>query len=279
MQADIRPSPIAGQWYSDNPQILKQQLKSYLDGCHLPDIHGSIVAIISPHAGYIYSGGVAAHAFKAIRDLCPETVVIIAPMHHPYRSRFLTTAHTHYGTPLGSIMVDKQLVDNLREIMRTQYRLDLDQISNDPEHSLEIEIPFLQMIYQHKFTLLPVMVRDIDPQTCTCLGEALFAVLAGRNAVVVASTDLSHFYRQGVANTLDDTMLSKITGLDVNGIYEAEMTGTGFACGAGAVMAAIVYAKLAGAHNGVLLAYGTSGDITGDRSSVVGYGAVAITKE
>ena len=252
MQADIRPSPIAGQWYSDNPQILKQQLKSYLDGCHLPDIHGSIVAIISPHAGYIYSGGVAAHAFKAIRDLCPETVVIIAPMHHPYRSRFLTTAHTHYGTPLGSIMVDKQLVDNLREIMRTQYRLDLDQISNDPEHSLEIEIPFLQMIYQHKFTLLPVMVRDIDPQTCTCLGEA---------------------------NTLDDTMLSKITGLDVNGIYEAEMTGTGFACGAGAVMAAIVYAKLAGAHNGVLLAYGTSGDITGDRSSVVGYGAVAITKE
>lgn len=279
MQADIRPSPIAGQWYSGNPRILREQIISYLENCHLPEIHGSIVAVISPHAGYIYSGGIAAHAFAAIRDLRPDTVAIISPMHHPYRSRFLTTAHSYYATPLGNIPVDKQLVDQLRSSMRSRYSLDLDEVSNDPEHSLEIEIPFLQVIYQHNFTLLPVMVRDIDEKNCTSLGEALFEVLAGRNAVVVASTDLSHFYRQSVANALDETILSKMTSLDIPGIEQSEITGTGFACGAGAVMAAIAYAKFAGAREGVLLAYGTSGDITGDRSSVVGYGAVAILKE
>ncbi len=148
----------------------------------------------------------------------------------------------------------------------------------DREHSVEIELPFLQRIYQHPFKIVPIMVRDQSPKTTKALGAALHKTLAGKNAIVVASTDLSHFYPLVVARKLDERMLSEWEKLSIPGMYQLDDSGTGFACGLGAVAAVMQYACLNGARRSVILNYATSADTTGDESSVVGYASAAILK-
>jgi AmmeMemoRadiSam system protein B len=278
MGSEIRPSPIAGHWYSSNPVVLAKELDSYISNATTQIIDGEIVAVVSPHAGYRYSGHVAGHAFASIKHLHPDIVAVVSPMHQPYEQTFLTSAHKSYWTPLGNIGIDQSAVSELSTLLADEYNLGLQPVLNDEEHSLEIELPFLQRIYPYSFTLLPVMVRDLSLSNCEALGKGLFQVLNGKNAMVVISTDLSHFYKKQDANRLDTHMLEMIQNLDAPGVLSSELDGTGFACGAGAVIAGIKYAILAGAKNGVLLKYGTSGEITGDNSSVVGYGAVALVK-
>lgn len=279
MGSEIRPSPIAGHWYSSNPVVLAKELDNYITNAKTPIITGEIVAVISPHAGYRYSGHVAGHAFAAIQHLHPDIVAVISPMHQPYEQTFLTSAHKYYWTPLGNIEVDQSAVFDLSKILADEYKIGLEPVLNDEEHSLEIELPFLQRIYPKSFTLLPVMVRDLSISNCEALGVGLYQVLQGKNAMVVISTDLSHFYKKSDAAKLDTNMLAMIQNLNPTGVLRSELDGTGFACGAGAVIAGIKYAILAGAKKGVLLKYSTSGEITGDDSSVVGYGAVALVKQ
>lgn len=278
MGSDIRPSPIAGQWYSSDPTVLSVELDGYLNNAKIPSISGNIVGVIAPHAGYRYSGPVAAHAFASIRDLHPELVAVISPMHHPYNESFLTSGHDYYWTPLGKIQVDRNAVSEVIKILHEESHINLIPILNDPEHSLEIELPFLQRIYSHKFTLLPVMVRDLSLTTCEALGKALYRVLNGKSAMIVISTDLSHFYTEDEANRFDKHMLGMFEQLAPEKVLQAELRGDGFACGAGAVIAGLFYALLAGATTGKILKYGTSGERTGDFSSVVGYGAAALIK-
>lgn len=278
MDQDVRPSPISGQWYPDDPDLLAKEVDGYISNAINPPLNGDPVAVITPHAGYVYSGHVAGHAFAAIKHKHPELVVVISPMHQPYRQRFLTTGHEYYWTPLGNIPVDVNSIKELSTILRNEYQIDLSPVRNDQEHSLEIELPFLQRIYQEPFQLLPIMVRDLSIQSCESLGKGLFDVIVKQNAVVVISTDLSHFYTKKEASGFDANFLEKIQNLDTRGVFQSEMEGTGFACGAGAVIAGIHYATLAGANKGIILSYGTSGEITGDNSSVVGYGAAALVK-
>jgi len=278
MDKDIRPSPISGQWYPGDPDVLAKEVDGYISNAKNPQINGEPVAVITPHAGYIYSGHVAGHAFSAIKHKQPELVVVISPMHQAYRQRFLTTGHEYYWTPLGNIPVDGKAVKDLSTILLDEYRIELTPVRNDREHSLEIELPFLQRIFHEPFQLLPIMVRDLSIQYCEALGKGLFDVIVKQNAVVVISTDLSHFYTKNEANGFDSSILKKIQNLDTRGVFQSEMEGTGFACGAGAVIAGIHYAKLAGANEGIILSYSTSGEITGDNSSVVGYGAAALVK-
>jgi AmmeMemoRadiSam system protein B len=106
-QLDLRPSPIAGQWYPGEADQLAKSVDGYLNAAHLPEIHGRIVAVVAPHAGYMYSGPVAGHAFAALRGLQPGVVALVSPMHHPYFQPLLTTAHTAYSTPLGVVPVDR----------------------------------------------------------------------------------------------------------------------------------------------------------------------------
>ncbi len=278
MGSDIRPSPIAGHWYSSNPVSLARELDRYISKANNIKIDGEVVAILSPHAGYRYSGHVAGNAFASIQQFHPDIVAVISPMHQPYQQTFLTTAHKYYWTPLGNVEVDQPAVSALSQILADEYQIRLMPVLNDDEHSLEIELPFLQRIYPYSFTLLPVMVRDISITNCEALGQGLYQVLNGKKAMMVLSTDLSHFYKKQKANELDMHMLEMIQNLNPNGVLKSEQDGTGFACGAGAVIAGLHYATLMGAKKGVLLKYGTSGEITGDDSSVVGYGAVALVK-
>jgi AmmeMemoRadiSam system protein B len=274
MNASIRPSPIAGTWYEADPKRLAAKIDSYLADAQLPDLSGDVVAVIAPHAGHIYSGGVAAHAFAALRGLAPDLVVVLSPFHAFAPYPLMTTAHAAYFTPLGNIAVDTSALAEL------EARLDIPitPVANDREHSLEIELPFLQRVLKNEFKLLPLMIRAQEPQVAREIGEALAETLKDKNALLVASTDLSHFYDSQTASILDHEMLRRFESFDPESIFDAESSRKGFACGHAAVAAMLVAAKKLGASKTQTLKYATSGDVTRDYSSVVGYGAAVVTR-
>ena len=274
---NTRPSPIAGQWYIADPRRLAAQVDDYIQKAQMPEISGKILGIMAPHAGHRYSGPVAGYAFAALHGLSPEIVVIVSPMHYPYAPPLLTTAHSAYATPLGEIPVDLVGIDALDQILKGEIGFGLAKIANDPEHSLEIELPFLQRVLERPFCLLPVMVRDQSSMVMQKLGLALAKLLHGREALLVASTDLSHFYTQAAAKQLDQEVLQKVEAYDPAGVIQLEERGKGFACGRGALASVMWAAKALGADQAKVLKYATSGDVTGDFSQVVGYGAAVFT--
>ncbi|HEY3474313.1 MAG TPA: AmmeMemoRadiSam system protein B, partial [Anaerolineales bacterium] len=214
MALDVRPSPIAGSWYDDDPDLLARTVDDYLDAAQLPELEGELIAVIAPHAGHTYSGPVAGYAFSAVRPLRPDLVAVIGPMHHPYHDPLITTAHDAYATPLGNVPIDTQALRELDVILKSDLGFGLTPVQRDPEHSLEIELPFLQRALSSQWRLLPVMVRAREPRVSRGLGRALAQILRKRNFVMVASTDLSHFYNQQTALTYDRAMLKVIEDFD-----------------------------------------------------------------
>ncbi len=258
--------------------MLARLVDEYLDDAQLPELDGNVVAVIAPHAGHTYSGAVAGYAFSALRGRVPDLVAVIAPMHHPYFEDLLTTSHAAYSTPLGKIPVDKNALSELDTALKSELGFGLSPISRDPEHSLEIELPFLQRALSSQWKLLPVMVRAREPRISQGLGKALAHVLRDKNFVMVASTDLSHFYNQQAALAYDRAMLNEIEAFNPDAAFDLERAGKGFACGLGAFTAVMWAARELGADKVKVLRHATSGNVTGDYSSVVGYGAAAIIK-
>jgi len=234
---------------------------------------------MAPHAGHRYSGPVAGYAFAALRGLQPEVVAVVSPMHQPYSQPLLTSAHDAYQTPLGTVRIDQQAVAALDNALTTALGFGLTPVPRDPEHSLEIELPFLQRALPDEFSLIPVMVRDQSARVAQALGSALADLLRDRNGLLVASTDLSHFYPQAVAEKLDGEILRRVAAFDPQDVLQAEEQGKGFACGRAALAAVLWAAKGIGADSVQILNYATSGDITGDFSQVVGYAAAVITRK
>jgi len=276
-QMDLRPSPIAGQWYPGQAERLSASVDAYIEAATLPEISGEIIAVIVPHAGHRYSGPVAGYAFAAVRGLSPELVAVISPMHQAYHQPLLTSAHEAYQTPLGIIPIDREALTALDERLHKALGFGVSAVRRDQEHSLEIELPFLQQTLAGEFSLLPVMVRNQNPRVVQSLGVALAQTLQGRNVLLVASTDLSHFYPQETANLLDREMLRRIEAFDPLAVLQAEEQGKAFACGRGAVAAVLWAAQDLGADTVTVVNYATSGDVSGDYSQVVGYGAVVVT--
>jgi len=275
---DVRPSPIAGTWYEGDRVRLARAVDAYLDVVRLPALDGEVAAVIAPHAGHRYSGPVAAYAFAPLRGRAFDLVAVISPFHDFARQPLITTAHAAYSTPLGDIPVDKSALTELDVQLQSELGFGLAPITRDREHSLEIELPFLQRALASDFKLLPVMIRDQEPEVARGLGLALANVLKDKNAMLVASTDLSHFYDQQTANRLDKEMLKRFESFQPESIFEAEHTGKGFACGHAAVASVMWAARELGADKVQVLRHATSGDMTGDFSQVVGYGAAAILK-
>ncbi|MBM4422993.1 MAG: AmmeMemoRadiSam system protein B [Chloroflexi bacterium] len=269
----VRPSPIAGQWYPGRPEQLKKTVDAFLENAAAPEVPGMLIGVVAPHAGHRYSGAVAAHAFRAVIGLKVDTVAVISPMHYPYSAPLLTTGHDAYWTPLGEIPVDGEALAAIQAACETP----ITPVNEDPEHSLEIELPFLQRALP-SFKLIPIMIRNDSASVCEALAQALAAVLQGRRCLLVASSDLSHFYPQGVADKLDSYMLAQVEAFDPLGVLKAEEEEKGFACGKGAIVAVLMAAKLLGAKGVRVVKHATSGDVTGDYSSVVGYGAAIIWK-
>ena len=275
---DLRPSPIAGQWYPADRKRLAEGVDAYIAAAGEQRLGGKVVGVVAPHAGYRYSGPTAGYAFAAVRELKPDLVAILSPMHYPYEQPWLTTGHTAYVTPLGAIPVDQEAQKQLDAGLRLHLGCGLAFVRCDPEHSLEIQLPFLQRAVESDFHLLPVMLRDQSSATMRALGEVLGEMLEGRNALLVASSDLSHFYPEHEAELLDRMFLRKVEEFDPAGVLKLGEEGKAFACGYGAVAAVLWAGRKLGADQVRVLRYGTSGDATGDQAQVVGYGAAAMVR-
>ncbi len=273
-----RPSPIAGYWYSGNPQILRAEINNFLSKVDLPDLGGDIIGVIAPHAGYRYSGQTAAYAFQSIRDRHFDLVVILSPFHSYHPAMILTSGHEYYQTPLGKIHVDQDLIETLIAQNNSNTEIKMVKITQDDEHSLEIELPFLQCALDGNFSLIPLMVRSINPNLSELFAGHLYELIKDKNVLIVTSTDLSHFYPQVIAERLDHEMLDQMRSFSVQNVFQTEMEGKGFACGIGAVMISMALCRMLGADKVEILHHSTSGKETGDLTSVVGYGAGVFIK-
>ncbi|MDX9992840.1 MAG: AmmeMemoRadiSam system protein B [Anaerolineales bacterium] len=272
-----RPSAIAGTWYEGQPKRLAESVDSYLERANIEEITGKVIGLVAPHAGHRYSGPVAGYAFAAVRGLSPGLVAVLSPMHHPYPYPLITSAHDFYETPLGKIPVDRPMLEALSQKLEQRLGYGLTPVANDPEHALEIELPFLQRALSAPFSLIPIMLRQQDPTTARILGETLAELLRTEDCLLVASTDLSHFYDQSAARQLDSAMLTAAESFEPDALFEIERSGKGEACGLGALAATLWAAKALGADAVKILNYATSGDASGDYERVVGYGAGVIT--
>ncbi|PWH19866.1 MAG: AmmeMemoRadiSam system protein B [Anaerolineae bacterium] len=274
---DVRPSPLAGRWYPANPQVLTQRIDEYLAAAIPPTIEGEIVGIIAPHAGHQYSGPVAAYAYALLQGQVFDLVTVLSPQHRPYFAAYVSSAHQAYETPLGIVPIDQAALSALEKRLQSEIGETIKRVRADEEHSLEIQLPFLQRVLG-SFRLLPIMIGIDEPRGLKALGLALAEILKDQQALIVASTDLSHFYPQPLAEKLDKEMLRRMEAFDPLYFLQAEIEGKGFACGRAAVAAAMWAAKELGANRICVLHYATSGDVTGNYREVVGYGAAVILR-
>jgi len=277
---DPRPSPIAGSWYPGKPEVLRRMIEGFLEQAAVPEFEGQPVGLIVPHAGYIYSGLTAAHAFKAIVARQFTRVIVLSPSHQPYRQPLLTTSHDAYSTPLGLVPVDRQALTTLESFLR-ESNLELSAVRKDQEHSLEIELPFLQITQPEGFGLIPLMMVDQSAALVRVLSDALVRLILGfpqeERTLMVASSDLSHFYSERVANRLDGNLAQAVQQFELEDFYRHKQHGEMEACGLAAMATVLHTSHLMGADLVTVADYRTSAAVTGDRSSVVGYLSAVIS--
>jgi AmmeMemoRadiSam system protein B len=276
---DIRPSQLAGSWYPANPKELADSVDSHIAAAQVSETSGEIAALISPHAGHIYSGPVAGYAFKTLQNKSTDLVVILSPFHQIHSGAILSTGHDAYQTPLGTIPVDQEDLTWVDEALRDRTGTGLTKVRNDSEHAIEILLPFLQRVLPDGFSLLPLMIRDQEQSLMKALGSVLAELVQTRGALLVASTDLSHFHPAEEAKSLDQTILDTIQALDPESLYRAQLEGTGAACGLGPLAAVIWATTEFGSVTPHILNYAHSGDITGDSSRVVGYASAVLIRD
>ena len=272
---EIREPAVAGMFYPDQPDILARDIKRYIENAKKERIEGEIVALVSPHAGYMYSGQVAAHAYKLIEGKAYDTVVVVAPSHRvPFRGASIYD-RGGYRTPLGVIPIDTELSGKMEEKWKEIRFL---PEAHAQEHSLEVQLPFLQVVSK-SFKLVPIVMEpSFRWETCQALSTAIAETLRGRNVLLIASTDLSHYHSYEKAVELDRIVLNHIEKFDPEGLYQDLKGNRTEACGGGPVVTIMLAAKALGANRGKVLKYLNSGDVMGDRSRVVGYGAAVFYK-
>ncbi|MBM3957417.1 MAG: AmmeMemoRadiSam system protein B, partial [Gemmatimonadetes bacterium] len=236
----------------------------------LPGCAGFIV----PHAGYAYSGPIAAHAYARAAALGqPEVAVILGPNHSGAGAALALSPWEAWETPLGTVAVHTALGDELAARVAGMRR---DRSAHSQEHSLEVQLPFLVHAFGTRLPVLPIAIAAQDGETAAALGEGLAAVLAGRSALVFASSDLSHYLSDDQARRRDAATIDALRSMDPAVVAEASLSGEASLCGAGAVMALLAAARRLGIEGVDVLAYGTSGDTSGDRAWVVGYVAAQL---
>jgi MEMO1 family protein len=270
---DIRPSPIIKRgWYEADPDRLAAKVDDFIARAEIPAITGRLVGVLAPHAGHRYSGPVAGYAFKAVQGMDVDLVVVVGPSHHLFPGTVLTTAHDAFWTPLGLVPVANDLIDALRA------HVPLNALREDPEHAIEIELPFLQRVLGN-FRLLPLWLMDQSLALARQLGNALAEVVKDKKVLLVASSDLSHFYPQAVANQLDQQVLDAVNAYNPAAVITAEADGRKIACGHGALSTVMIAAQHLGANTAQVINYATSGDVSHDYHQVVGYSAALFSAQ
>jgi hypothetical protein len=268
----VRESILAGTWYPKDPQILRQEMTGFLRKVPVHERAGRLVALISPHAGYRYSGQVAAHAYKLLENQRFDTVVVIGPSHHHRFEAVSVDNRGDFHTPLGTIPLDREMI---RAIMENDPMVRYLPEAHEKEHSIEIQLPFLQMMLPG-VRLVPLVMGEQGMPACRRLAETLTACLKGKSALLVASSDLSHFHSDSIAREMDQRVISAVKKKDADSLLADLSTGASEACGGGPMAVVMLAATQLGANFSEILNTANSGDVTGDRASVVGYMAAAL---
>jgi MEMO1 family protein len=272
-QEKIRESIIAGSWYPANASALRKDLNRYLEQARPPEIQGDLKAVIVPHAGYLYSGGIAAHAYRLVQHQPFDRVLIIAPSHRAYFKGASVYTPGGYRTPLGIVSLDREIIDVLLShpsVIRFVPEADAQ------EHSLEIQLPFLQVVLK-EFSLTPIIMGEQSLPFCRQLAEVISQACRGLKVLLVASSDLSHFHPSTEAKHLDRIVCDSVAAYDPESLSHRLEQGECEACGAGPILTVMLAARELGANTAKVLHYANSGDISGDHHRVVGYLAAALS--
>ena len=280
---EVRAASFAGSFYPEDPRQLAAQVDGLLTEAVVVGGHATPMVLIVPHAGYVYSGHVAAQAYKQIEGLDYEAIVVLGVNHRDPNFRQVSVwADGAFETPLGSATVDEELAAAL---IAADERILFERDVHRQEHSVEVQVPFLQRLYGESLRFVPVVIGDPSPENCSALAEALTVVLAGKRALIVASADLSHYPAYDDAVRSDTAILQAIASLDPERLIDTrqKIMAQGIpklatcSCGEGPVMTAMMAARALGANHAALLRYANSGDTPfAERDQVVGYGALMI---
>jgi AmmeMemoRadiSam system protein B len=276
----IRTPAVAGMFYPDKPR----ELKSLVHDCFMhpfgpgkippSESTKKIFGIICPHAGYVYSGPIACHSFYKISSSQIELFIIIGPNHWGIGCNVASMKDCSWETPLGNVEVDSESVKELSKISET---IELDFFSHTKEHSLEVQVPILQEVFSKGFKILPIALIDQTKNTAIELGRCIAKIAKKKNSMIIGSSDFTHYEENDFAHKQDKALIEPILNLDLDSFYKILNEKKITACGYGAIATTMVACKELGATKGELLKYATSGDITGDKSSVVGYGSIIFT--
>lgn len=270
----IKKSLIAGTWYPGNPRILSEDINGYFEKVSDRAVPGRIMGLVAPHAGYMYSGQVAAHAYKQIRGQTYDVVLVIGPSHRSFFRGVSLFRRGGYETPLGIVGVHQVMAERLLE---RDPRIACLPDVHLQEHSVEIQLPFLQVAIG-EFSFVPLIMGDQDYETCKVLADAIVACCRDERILIVGSSDLSHYHGYEQAVRMDSRILEHLRKMDERGLLRDVSSGAGEACGGGPAAVTMMAARQLGADKAVVLKYANSGDVTGDRSGVVGYAAAVFYK-
>lgn len=265
----VRKPAVSGMFYPDNPVQLRKDIETYLGSAIIRDFEENIIGIVSPHAGYMYSGQVAAYGFKMIAKKPYDTVVLIGPSHRTYFDGVALWAKGGFETPLGRIDIDEDIAGKM---INTGGIIRANMDAHKQEHSLEVQLPFLQSVLED-FKIIPLVMGIQTTDACRKLAQSLSFVLQNslKRLLIVCSTDLSHYYPDTKAKKLDGIIVEHLNTFNISGMIESIEVGKTEACGAGPIIVTMILSEILGANSGKVLKYADSGDVSGDKSGVVGY--------
>ncbi|HYL45498.1 MAG TPA: AmmeMemoRadiSam system protein B [Candidatus Limnocylindrales bacterium] len=265
----MRPPVVAGRFYPSNPRELAREVDEYAG---LPAEKVRAIACVVPHAGYMYSGHVAGAVYASIE--IPARCILLGPRHYPRGEPLAILSEGSWQTPLGEARIDSALA---AELARLDPRLREDSVAHEREHSLEVQIPFLQRLVP-EFQFVPVVLGTDRFAALEELGRAVAQVVRAEeeHVLIIASTDMNHYESDAITRVKDDRAIARILALDPRGLFDTVRSEGITMCGYAATVAMLVAALELGAKESKLIRYATSGDINGDRDQVVGYAGMII---
>jgi len=270
----VRPAAVAGTWYPGRSDLLRVAVDGYLAGVQPTTLDGRLLALVSPHAGLTYSGSVAAHGYALLRDRKDLTAILVGPSHYHHFDGVALYPEGTFETPLGPVPVEATIGAALLDsdaVVKSLPRPHLE------EHSLEMQLPFLKRLVGD-LRIVPLLMGRQSRETVDALAGALARVLAGRPALLVASSDLSHYRPAPVAHRLDALVVSDVERFDPEALMDRLETSPEHACGGGPIVSVLKAARALGARHATALRYADSGDQgERDKSRVVGYLSAALT--
>ena len=274
---EIRTPAVSGTFYPEN----EKKLKNLIHDCFMhpigpgktspTDSDEKIYGVICPHAGFVYSGPVACHSFYSLSASSSKLAIIVGPNHYGIGQNTASMIDVSWKTPLGLVEVDSDSVLELREHLDI---LEIDSFSHSKEHSIEVQIPILQEVFSDEMKILPISLINQEQKTATLVGSAIAKIAQEKDALLIGSSDFTHYEENEFAHRQDLALIDPILKLDIDEFYKILHERKVTACGFGAIASIMTACKELGATQGKLLKYATSGDISGDKSSVVGYASI-----